>query len=154
MLRARLFTVTVSNQDGEVLARPRVLVAEGQAASIQIIDPVTGDSALDVSIDEDGNVRVKQDDLKVETNVVEVELPDHDATPQAMVGEGMRNLVRFIAVDGSEISTATVIVHPELGGAAELAGYGAHPVMVRIAPDGSFKCDGCGEVRVEVESIE
>lgn len=69
----RLYSITISDDQGNVLTAPRVLVAPGQEASISIGSVDDPDNNITVTIDGDGNVSTNRNDVNVDVEVQEVE---------------------------------------------------------------------------------
>lgn len=69
----RLYSITISDDQGNVLSAPKILVAPGQKASITIGDSNNPDNMLKVEIDEHGNVISNRDDVNVDVEVQDVE---------------------------------------------------------------------------------
>jgi hypothetical protein len=69
----RLYRITVSDDQGNVITAPRILVAPGQSASITIGDADDPDNVLSVSIDENGNVTSNRDGVNVDVDVQDVD---------------------------------------------------------------------------------
>ncbi len=68
----RLYSITISDDQGNVLSAPRILVAPGQSASISIGDPNDPAGVLKVDIDGEGNVTSNRDDVQVDVDVTDV----------------------------------------------------------------------------------
>lgn len=68
----RLYCITISDDQGNVLSAPRILVAPGQSASISIGDPNDPAGVLKVDIDGEGNVTSNRDDVQVDVDVTDV----------------------------------------------------------------------------------
>lgn len=72
----RLYTITISDGQGNVMTAPRILVAPGQEASISVSDPNDPDSNITVTIDGEGNVTSNRDDVNVDVDVQDVDKND------------------------------------------------------------------------------
>lgn len=75
----RLYSVTISDDQGHVIAAPRVLVAPGQEASISIGSVDDPANNITVTIDGDGNVTTNRNDVQVDVDVEAV--PAHNREP-------------------------------------------------------------------------
>lgn len=69
----RLYSITISDDQGNVLTAPRILVAPGQEASISVGDPNDPASNITVTIDGEGNVTSNREDVNVDVDVQDVE---------------------------------------------------------------------------------
>lgn len=76
----RLYSITISDDQGNVISAPRILVAPGQSASITISDPNDPAGTLKVDIDGEGNVTSNRDDVQVDVEVREFDAarPERD----------------------------------------------------------------------------
>lgn len=75
----RLYTVTVSDEQGQIISSPRILVAPGQRASITISDSDDPDNALHIEVDEGGNITSNRDDVNIDVDVQNVDAKKPDS---------------------------------------------------------------------------
>ncbi len=69
----RLYSITIRDEQGQIISAPRILVVPGQKASISISDPNDPAYNITVTIDGEGNVTSNRNDVNVDVDVEDVE---------------------------------------------------------------------------------
>ena len=139
---ARLYDITI-REDGAVKARPRILTAPGQAASLTITED--DGSRTTINIDESGNIIVEGAD----ESDVEIEVTDFPAPPQRIYHV-------TILAQGQVIASPSVIVLAGEAAEVEISDGDGSDLHILIDEEGEVHVTGRDDVTVEVrvEEIE